>query len=203
MVGKSNSVATFFRIFNALSSPIPVKESSLEDKVMILAITNQYDVRSMWEKELGYRLRTKGFNTITSVGVDEKYKKMYTLDELRELVKKYSLDGVITLKLHDIKQKESYTESDRYLSDKNVRGANPYYMYNYLDPYMNVYHWQYKMDQTVIIEGNLYDAKTEKLLFQTETQMTNAESDEALAAEITESLSIALRQSKLLKRREE
>ena len=174
------------------------------DLILIMAVTNKYETREMWEKELGYRLRTKGFNTITSVGIDESHKKLYTLDEIKALVEKLDIDGVITMKLQDIKQKEGYSGSDRYISEGAVNrsGFNSGYMYNYLTPYMNVYQWTYQMEETIIIEGNLFEAKTAKMIFQTETQMTNAESDEALAGEITESLSIALRQSKLMLREE-
>ncbi len=177
----------------------PEKAEQPLDRVLVIALTNSYDVRSMWEKELTYRLNSRGFNVIPSINLDKEYKKLYTVEELRALISVHKLDGILAARLKDIDRQESYTQSDRYISDPY---SDNIYMYNYLDPYRNVRAWQYKLDKTVTIEANLYSAGSEKILFDSETSMTNAESDEALAGEITESIAVALKKSKLLKAKE-
>jgi hypothetical protein len=169
------------------------------DRVLVVAMTNNYEVRSMWEKELTYRINSKGFNVLPSINLDEEYKKLYTVDELKELIKTHNLGGILAVRLKDIQRKEGYTQSTKYISQPYGGGV---YMYNYLDPYSNVRGWQYQLDEKITIEGNLYDARTEKLIFDSETGMTNAESEEALAGEITESIAAALKKSKLLKPKE-
>jgi thiamine phosphate synthase YjbQ (UPF0047 family) len=68
---------------------------------------------------------------------------------------------------------------------------------------MNVYQWTYQIEETVTIESNIYDAESEEIIFHTEASVTNAESNEALAGDITESLSRAIKRSKVLKRTKE
>jgi hypothetical protein len=174
----------------------PESTQNVLDKVMVMAMTNNYESRQMWEKEMAYRLKTRGRNTITSVGIDPEHKKFYTKEELIEIVKEHQLNGILTLRLKDIDQKAGYTQSDRYLSDPY---GGQIYMYNYLDPYMNVRGWQYKLDQKVTIEAKLFETATEKLVLEAESTMSNAESNEALAGEITESLAKSIANSRLLK----
>ena len=165
------------------------------NKTLVYTVAQKYETRAMWEQELAYRLSIKGFNVMTSISIDETHKKLYTLDELRVIIKENDIDAVIAVKFLDIERKTGYSGDDRYMSEP----AGARYMFNYLNPNMNVYQWSYQIEKTVTIESNLYDIETEEILYHTETSMTNAESDEALAGEITEAISRSIRKSKILK----
>jgi len=169
------------------------------NKTLVYVVAQKYETRSMWEKELAYRLSIKGFNVMASIHIDETHKKLYTLDELRIIIKENDIDAVIAVKFLDIERKTGYSGDDRYMSEP----AGARYMFNYLNPNMNVYQWSYQIEKTVTIESNLYDVETEEILYHTETSMTNAESDEALAGEITEAISRSVRKSKILKQEDE
>ena len=164
------------------------------EKSLVYAVAERYETRMMWEKELAYRLSIRGYNVITSVSIDSEHKKPYTVDELRVILKDRKIDGIITMKFLDLNEKSGYSGADRYISEPD--GMR--YWFNYLNPTMNVYQWTYQTQQTVTIESNIYDTKTEEIIFHTETGATNAGSDEALAGEITESLAKAIKRSKLL-----
>ncbi len=174
------------------------KPEQLLSKMLVYVVAQKYETRVMWEKELAYRLSIKGFDVMTSIRIDETHKKLYTIDELRIIIKENDFDGVIAVKFLDLEKKTGYSGDDRYMSEP----AGARYMFNYLNPNLNVYQWSYQVEKTVTIESNLYDTRTEEILYHTETSMTNAESDEALAGEITEAISRSIRKSKILKQEE-
>ncbi len=166
------------------------------DKSLVYAFAEKYETREMWEKELAYRLSIRGFNVITSISIDPEHKKPYTVEELRDIIKKHNIEGIISMKFKDLKKKSDYSESDRYISQPEGQR----YWFNYLNPNMNVYNWTYITQETVTIESNVYDANTEEIVFHTEASVRNAESNEALAGEITELLARDIQRSKVLKR---
>jgi hypothetical protein len=153
----------------------------------------------MYEKELSYQLRDLGYQMFSSINVDPAKKTLFTLDELVELVEEKDIDGVITMRLKEVTSEEKYTTSDRYISD-------PYsmqnYFFNYVTTYNNVYSWSYQPKQTVVVETNLFDAKSKKLIYQIEASITNVDSEEERAGELTKSFAKSLKSSGFLKPKE-
>jgi len=136
------------------------------DRILIIAMTNQYESRKMYEQELSYRLREKGYNMFSSINVDKEKKDLFTKEEILELIEEKNIDGVITMRLKDIKIKEKYGTSDRYISDMYNRHN---YFFNYIDTYYNVYSWSYQPEQTVIVEASLFDASDKSLIYLVES----------------------------------
>lgn len=168
------------------------------DRILIIAMTKNYDARSMYEQELSYRLREKGYNTFSSINVDKEKKDLFTKEEILELISEKNIDGVITMRLKDMSSKERYTTSDRYISDMYNQHN---YFFNYIDTYYNVYSWSYQSQQTVVVEANLFDASDKSLIFQIDATIKNAESEEARAGELTKSFTKALINSDFLKKK--
>ena len=174
------------------------KESKAKlDRVLIVGMTNNYESRSMYEQELSYRLREKGYNMFSSVNVDKEREDLYTKEEILELIDKKHVNGVITMRLVDMTTKEKYTTSDRYISDNNQN-----YFFNYIDTYYNVYSWSYQPQQRVVVEVNLFDASDKSLIFSTEITSQNAESPEERAGEISKKFAKALHKSGFLKKKD-
>lgn len=176
------------------SNPNPSTASL--DRILIIAMTNQYETRSMYEQELSYRLREKGYNTFSSINVDKEKKDLFTKEEILELISEKNIHGVITMRLKDMSSKERYTTSDRYISDMYNQHN---YFFNYIDTYYNVYSWSYQAAKTVVVEANLFDASDKTLIYQIEATIKNAESQEEMAGEFTKSFAKALIKSALLK----
>lgn len=168
------------------------------DRILIIAMTNQYDTRTMYEQELSYYLREKGYNMFSSINVDKEKKDLFTREEILELIDEKNINGVITMRLKDIQSKERYATSDRYISDMNNRHN---YFFNYIDTYYNVYSWSYQPEKTVIVEANLFDASNKTLIFQIEATRKNSDSEEELAGELAKSFAKALAGSGLLKKK--
>jgi hypothetical protein len=169
------------------------------DRVLILGMTNDYDARDMYEKELSYKLREMGYNMFSSVNVDKEKKELYTKEEILELVDKKNVHGVITMRLIDITTKEKYGTSDQSISGMN---NNHNYFFNYIDTYYNVYSWSYKPQQRVKVEANLFDASDKSLVFQVDYTSENAESPEERADELTKKFAKAMRKSGFLKKKD-
>lgn len=179
------------------SKPNPVTEKL--DRVLIIAMTNKYESRSMYEKELSYRLRSRGYNMFSSVNVDESHKDLFTKEEILELIEEKNIDGVITMRLKDIQSKERYTTSDRYISD----GSNQHnYFFNYIDTYYNVYSWSYQAEQTVVVEAKLFNAHDQSLIFLIDATIKNSESEEERAGDITESFAKTFHKNNLFVKKE-
>ncbi len=169
------------------------------DRILIIAMTNEFETRSTWEQELSYRLREKGYNMFSSVNVDKEKKDLFTRDEIIALIDEKDIDGVITMRLKDIQSKERYTTSDRYISDLYQQHN---YFFNYIDTYYNVYSWSYQQQHTVVIEANLFDGHDKSLIYQVDAKMTNAESREERVGEITKSFAKAFASSGFLLKKE-
>ncbi len=166
------------------------------DRVLIIGLSNNYEARSMYEKELSYRLRQFGYNMFSSINIDKENKSLFTKDEIIELIDEKDIDGVITMRLKEIKSEEKYTTSDRYISDM-YNWHN--YFFNYVDTYYNVYSWSYQPEQTVVVEANLFDAKSTKLIYQVDATIKNVDSEEERAGALTESFAKAFHKSGFLK----
>jgi hypothetical protein len=165
-------------------------------KVLVLAWSKRYEQRSMYEKELAYRLNIKGYSATPSVRLLEGNESLPTREEVLDLLVSNGLDGVIVLVLKDVSQKEAYTQSTRYINDP----YNPFYFNSFFQEYSMNYSMEYRIDRTVVIEARLFDLASEKLIFHTEEGVTNPESEEMLAGEITEKVSRSLRKSRLLEK---
>jgi hypothetical protein len=183
----------------SLVTSIHDSDSYKLDRVLIIGLSNNYEARSLYEQELSYQLRDMGYNMFSSVNVDKQKNTLFTLDEIKVLVQEKNIDGVITMRLKEISSEEKYTKSDRYISDMyNMHN----YFFNYIDTYYNVYSWSYQPKQTVVVEANLFDTKSKKLIHQVEATITNAESEEERAGALTKGFAKSMKGSGFLKRKD-
>ncbi len=181
-------------VSNQATKPNP--STAKLDRVLIIALTNQYDTRSMYEKELSYKLREMGYHMFSSVNVDKSNKDLFTKEEILELIKEKNIGGVVTMSLKDVSSKERYTQSTRFMADSQHN-----YFFNYIDSYYGVYNWSYQQEKTVVVETTLFDADDKTMIFQIDSTIKNAESDEERADALTKSIAKSLSKSGLLKKK--
>ncbi len=187
-------VSSCSTVSNQATKPNP--SSAKLDRVLIIAMSKQYETRSMYEQELSYKLRELGYSIFSSVNVDKNKKDLYTREELLELIKEKNIGGVIALRLKDISSKERYTQSTRFMADSQHN-----YFFNYIDSYYGVYNWSYQQEKTVVVETSLFDADDKTMIFQIDSTIKNAENDEERADELTKSIAKSLGKSGLLKKK--
>jgi hypothetical protein len=168
------------------------------DRVLIVAMTNKYDTRTMYEEELSYRLREMGYNMFSSVNVDKNKKNLYTKEEILQLIEDKNIDGIITMRLKDVDSKDRYSYSGGYLD-----GAynQPNYFFSYMDNFYSVNSWSYQTQQTIVIEANLFDAHSKTLIYQIDGPIKNADGAEERASEFSTSFAKSFDQSGLLKKK--
>lgn len=181
-------------VSNQATKPNP--STAKLDRVLIIAMSKQYETRSMYEQELSYKLREMGYSIFSSVNVDKSKKDLYTREELLELIKEKNIGGVIALRLKDISSKERYTKSTRFMADSQHN-----YFFNYIDSYYGVYNWSYQQEKTVVVETSLFDADDKTMIYQIDSTIKNAETDEERADELTKSIAKSLGKSGLLKKK--
>ncbi|MCG8307859.1 MAG: hypothetical protein MI975_10755 [Cytophagales bacterium] len=177
----------------------PNPSSAKLERILIIAMTNDYDTRSTWEQELSFRLRKMGYRMFSSVNVDKEKKDLFTREEIIELIDEKNIHGVITMRLKDLKTEEKYATSDRYISDLYNQHN---YFFNYVDTYYNVFTWSYQPQQTVVIEANLFDGNEKSLIYQIDATMKNADSEEERVGEMTKSIAKAMASSGFLKKKD-
>lgn len=175
----------------------PEKSSNYKlDRILIIAMSNDYNLRSMVEKQLSYELRQRGYNMFSSVNVDENKKELYTREEIIQLVEEKSLDGVIVVRLKNIETKE------RYSSDRDL---DPYALNNffyYTTTFTNVYNWTYEPEKTVTVETALFDGKEKKMIYSAEATYKNSGSPEESVGHFATQFANAYNSSGLLKKKE-
>lgn len=177
----------------------PAQSDVKMDRVLIIAMTNEHETRAMWEEQLSYLLREKGYRMFSSVNVDKDKTDLFTREEILALVEEKNIDGVITLRLKDIQTKEKYGSSSRSISDPY---DNFHSFFGYVDTFTNVYTWTYQPEQTVTIEAKMFDADTKSVIYNVDASMKNAENQEERVGEMTKSIAKAMAASGHLLKRE-
>ena len=153
----------------------------------------------MYEQQLYNLLMEKGYNMYTSVHVDVNKKDLYTKEEIIKLIEEKNVNGVITMRLKDVDEKDRYTTSRGYL---NGAYNQPNYFFNYIDSYSNVNSWSYQSQQTVVVEANLFDSQSQSLIYQVDATIKNAEGAEDRAGEFCASFAKSFDKSGLLKKKD-
>lgn len=175
----------------------PEQSSSHQfDRVLIIALSNDYNLRKMVEEQLSYELRQMGYNMFSSVNVDTDKKELYTRDEIIALVEEKSIDGVIIVRLKDMVTKEGYS-SDAAMNPYDMNG-----FFFYTTTYTNVYNWSYVQEKTVTVETALFDGKSKKMIYQAEATYKNSGSQEEGAAAFGKKFAGAYKDSGLLKKKD-
>jgi hypothetical protein len=167
------------------------------DRVLIIAMTNVYSTRSMYEEQMYHLLRDKGYDVYTSVNIDRNKKDLYTKEEILEIVKNKNVAGVITVSLQDVNSKDTYsTSAGVYTEYIN----SPNYFFNFYDTYFGFGGWSYNTKRTIDIVGNLFDAKDKSLVYVVDAKIKNASDAEENAKEFCQSLANAFAESGYLKK---
>lgn len=147
------------------------------NSVLVTALTEKANVRQTVEDDLAKGLREKGYKASRSIDVmPPKFTQNKELDkeELLEKIKKTNIDAILTVALLD---KDTET---RYVP--GTYGYTPVTRFGYYGRFLGYYNtWYptvyspgyYSEDKIYFIEANLYDAKTEELLWSAQSETYN------------------------------
>jgi hypothetical protein len=155
--------------------------------ILVIAVANKEGVRRSFEGKFVAQLKTAGIEAVSSADVipipaDMKLEKGVILKAVNE----FENDSVIITHLVGVEEKEVY--------DRGSRSYGGYYgYYNY--------HYRAGYDRThtiVRLETNLYDVKTEKLIWSGQSKTLKRDSDKQMIDELIEVMINDLHKSKLL-----
>jgi len=158
----------------------------------VVGLTKNTKNRSLAEEELVLWLRQDNFHALPSKDFIPLTEHTPTREDILPVVKKENMDAVLTMKLIGVKT--DLVSNDVFNSDA--------LLYEYLKTYDGEYvQGYYRNEKILVLECNLYDVNSEKIVFtgRSETFQPQSEEElERLTDDYAKSLSISLKKSKLL-----
>ncbi|MEA3435149.1 MAG: hypothetical protein U9R43_01695 [Thermodesulfobacteriota bacterium] len=157
--------------------------------ILIIAITGNEDSRRSFEREFVEQLKSTGVEAISSeeaipMPADLKMKK----ETILNAINKFENDAVIITHLIDKERKEVYT--------RGGQGNRGFYSF---------YHSSYAYDpgssstsKTVRLETNLYDVKTEKLIWSGQSKTWSKDSKYRIINDVVKVVINDLQENKLI-----
>jgi hypothetical protein len=147
-------------------------------KVFVVVLTQNKDNNYFLETQMAKTLISRGYKVVKSNDIyppSFSPIKDFTKEQLVESINKKGCDCVLSLALLDTKVVESYHPGVTY-SPYNYSYYGSFY--NYYDYYYTqVYSpGYYSTDKTFYIEANLYDMKSQKLVWSVQSEASNPKS---------------------------
>jgi len=185
---------TSTKVIGSYSNPDAVGTNY--SNVMVVALTSNVVARRAVEDQIVAALEKKGISATASINAfpPSYMQKQPTKDEVLDRIRQEGHDGVLTIGLLDQRTETRYvpgTSSYAPVSRYGYYGTfGGYYSTMYPTFYDPGY---YTTDKTYVIETNLYDAQTEKLIWSAQTETydpSNADSGaKSMAAAIADRMS--------------
>ena len=170
----------------------PNRPTKKFEKILVVGLTKNNKNRSLAEQELVLWLRQDNFQAIPSVDFIPVNKNTPTREDILPVVTRENIDAVLTMKLIGVKNE---------LVQNNVFNSDAL-LYEYLKTHDGGYvQGYYRNEKILVLECNLYDVNSEKIVFtgRSETFQPQSEEElERLTDDYARSLSISLKKSKLL-----
>jgi hypothetical protein len=159
--------------------------------ILVIAVADKEGIRRSFEGKFVAQLKAAGIEAVSSADVipipeDMKLEKGVILKAVNE----FENDSVIITHLVGVEEKEVIHRASR-----PYRGYYGYYNY------AHGYHYRPTYDRThsiVRLETNLYDVKTEKLIWSGQSKTLKRDSDNQIIDELIEVMINDLHKSKLL-----
>jgi hypothetical protein len=159
--------------------------------ILVIAITGNEHNRRSFEKKFVARLKEVGVDAISSeqaipMPPDLELKKETILDA----VKQYKNDAVIITHLIDKEEKDAYTRAD--IDRTRFFGF-------YRSRYRNAHDPGYSSTSTTVrLETNLYDVKTEKLMWSGKSKTWSKDSKDQIINDVIKTVIDKLQKNKLI-----
>jgi hypothetical protein len=193
--GTSQDVISFWK-----SPDLP--QGKTYTSVFIMAITPDRAARTIVETDLAAAVTGKGFKATRSLEVfPSSFSKgnVPSKEELFAKIKELNCDAVFTVALLDTKSETRYVPGSTTYATVGYGGMGyaPYPAYGYYGSYYGYASYSYPVvsspgyyttDKTYFIEGNMYDAETEKIGWSMQSSAYNPSSLSSFSKEYTQLL---------------
>jgi len=163
----------------------------LLSNILVIAVTDDQGARRSFENKFVVLLKATGVDAVSSgrgipIPADQKLEK----DAILKAVGKYANDAVIVTHLVGVEKTQVYNPAPRSYTG----------FYGYYDNvYGHVHGRGYYSTTTIVrLETNLYDAKTEKLIWSGQSKTWNPVEDKQIDDEVVKEVIRELQKNKLL-----
>ncbi|MBC2716413.1 MAG: hypothetical protein HF978_14000 [Desulfobacteraceae bacterium] len=202
---KKNPIKWYFFIFvffiiSCSGTKLTQKQVNEEFKgkpvsdILVIAIADKEKSRLSFEKKFVAHLKAVGVEAVSSADVipmpaDLELQK----EDILNAVKKFKNDAVIITHVKSIEDKDIYT--------RNYRGGRGYYgYYGYAHSYVHNPGYS-SIDTIVRLETNLYDVKTEQLIWSGQSKTWNKDSKNEIINDVIKVVINDLQKNKLIKKK--
>lgn len=159
--------------------------------IIVIAVTDDQGARRSFESKFVALLKATGIDAVSSgSGIAVTANRKLTKTEILKAVEKYGSDAVCVTHLIGLEKTEVYNPAPRRYTG----------FYGYYDNvYGHVHGRGYYSTATVVrLETNLYDAKTEKIIWSGQSKTWNPATDEQIYVEVVKEVIGELQKNKLL-----
>jgi hypothetical protein len=160
--------------------------------ILVIAITGNEDSRRSFERKFVAQLKSAGVEAISSeeaipMPADLELKKEAIINAVRQ----FKNDAVIITHLISQEEKEAFSRSDE------VQSYYGFYHNRYMGSYTHDPGYS-STKKTVLLETNLYDVKTEKLIWSGQSKTISKDSKDQIINDVIKVVIKDLQNSKLI-----
>lgn len=174
------------RITGSWADPT-VRQRPLENRsVFIASLTRNIEVRTKLENEMAAQAATRNIKAVKSIETfsPEFYQSLPNKQQLLSQIQGTGVTSILTVSLIKKESEQRYVRGNtQYMPYRTFGWYGGFYnYYNYMYPTLYDPGY-YVTDKTYFLESNLYDAKSEKLIWSAQSETVNPGSIDAFVKE--------------------
>jgi hypothetical protein len=190
------------KVTNSWKDPAPDTAGKKYHAIFITALTDNQFARNTMEENLAEAAQARGYSTTRSSLVltpTFAQNRIPSKDDILQKVKESNSDAIFTVALISKEDKARYVQGE-------VNSAPSYGWYGSFGGYYGTIAGPiytpgyYATDKTYYLESNLFDARTEKLLWSVRTEAYNPSSIEKFCKQYTETMIKQLEKDRIVKK---
>lgn len=163
--------------------------------LLVIGVSEDEDIRRSFENKFVNKLKATGVQAVSGASVITGHRK-WEKEVIVAEAKRLGVDGVLMTHLVGVQKKEVASPSSTYNVPDDYHGG--YYQY-YSSGYDYTHRSQYYTTRVKIrLETNLYDAKTEKIVWTARSRTLNPKEDTALFDSVINGLIKDLKKNELI-----
>ena len=164
-----------------------VRQRPMENRsVFIASLTRNIEVRTKLENEMAAQAATRNIKAVKSIETfsPEFYQSLPSKQQLLSQIQGTGVTSILTVSLIKKESEQRYVRGNtQYMPYRSFGWYGGFYnYYNYMYPTLYDPGY-YVTDKTYFLESNLYDAKTEKLIWSAQSETVNPGSIDAFVKE--------------------
>jgi hypothetical protein len=157
--------------------------------LMVLGIADSPTNVRIYEADLYKQLKTMGINSTTGSSIMDTSRQL-DKSVIRKAIDGYGFDAVLVTRVMRVEEETVYVPGSTYVVPQSYyHGYYSYYSTAYVVAHEPGYTYE---NTTVLLESNLYDVKTEKLVWSAQSKAYNMDDTQRAIAELSKQVTGSL-----------